>query len=69
MEHTGLEPVTSTLPVWRAPNCANAPRIIINTKRYYTIFLTKWKRKMKNLFSFLLVLRYSLLGRSENNDK
>ena len=25
MEHTGLEPVTSTLPVWRAPNCANAP--------------------------------------------
>ena len=26
MEHTGLEPVTSTLPVWRAPNCANAPK-------------------------------------------
>ena len=25
MEHTGLEPVASTLPVWRAPNCANAP--------------------------------------------
>lgn len=25
MEHTGLEPVTSTLPVWRAPSCANAP--------------------------------------------
>ena len=25
VEHTGLEPVTSTLPVWRAPNCANAP--------------------------------------------
>ena len=25
MEHTGFEPVTSTLPVWRAPNCANAP--------------------------------------------
>ena len=25
MEHTGFEPVTSTLPVWRAPSCANAP--------------------------------------------
>ena len=25
MEYTGLEPVTSTLPVWRAPNCANTP--------------------------------------------
>ena len=25
MEHTGLEPVTPTLPVSCAPNCANAP--------------------------------------------
>ena len=25
MEHTGFEPVTSTLPVWHAPSCANAP--------------------------------------------
>ena len=25
MEHTGFEPVTSTLPVLRAPSCANAP--------------------------------------------
>ena len=25
VEHTGLEPVTSTMPLWRAPNCANAP--------------------------------------------
>ena len=32
MEHTGLEPVASTLPVWRAPNCANAPN-----KREYSI--------------------------------
>ena len=29
VEHTGLEPVASTLPVWRAPNCANAPCFII----------------------------------------
>ena len=26
MEHTGFEPVTSTMPLWRAPNCANAPK-------------------------------------------
>ena len=26
VEHTGFEPVTSTLPVLRAPNCANAPK-------------------------------------------
>ncbi len=30
MEHTGLEPVTSTLPVWRAPNCANAPLCVVH---------------------------------------
>ena len=29
LEHTGLEPVTSTLPVWRAPNCANAPHALL----------------------------------------
>ncbi len=31
MEHTGFEPVTSTLPVWRAPNCANTPWHDYNT--------------------------------------
>lgn len=25
MEHTGFEPVASTMPLWRAPSCANAP--------------------------------------------
>lgn len=25
VEHRGFEPLTSTLPVWRAPSCANAP--------------------------------------------
>ena len=28
---TGFEPVTSTLPVWRAPSCANAPTLVDNT--------------------------------------
>ena len=31
VEHTGLEPVASTLPVWRAPSCANAPALVDNT--------------------------------------
>ena len=35
VEHTGLEPVTSTLPVWRAPSCANAPLYIL----YFILFL------------------------------
>ena len=25
VEHRGFEPLASTLPVWRAPSCANAP--------------------------------------------
>ena len=25
MEHMGFEPTTSTMRMWRAPNCANAP--------------------------------------------
>ena len=36
MEHTGLEPVASTLPVWRAPNCANAPNQKLNPKKIIT---------------------------------
>ena len=41
MEHTGLEPVASTLPVWRAPNCANAPKLF-----YYSIEMRKRKVKI-----------------------
>ncbi len=42
MERTGLEPVTSTLPVWRAPNCANAPCAVI---------VTQIRRKCNNIFA------------------
>ena len=28
MEHTGFEPVASTMRMLRAPNCANTPRIV-----------------------------------------
>ena len=27
MEHRGLEPLASTMPLWRAPSCANAPKV------------------------------------------
>ena len=26
VEHKGVEPLASTMPLWRATNCANAPR-------------------------------------------
>ena len=45
MEHTGLEPVTPTLPVLCAPNCANAP------KTYRNIV----KRKMPDCQEFFLL--------------
>ena len=25
LEHMGFEPMASTMPLWRAPSCANAP--------------------------------------------
>ena len=31
VEHRGFEPLASTLPVLRAPNCANAPYMIDNS--------------------------------------
>ncbi len=37
MEHTGFEPVASTMRMLRAPNCANAPY------RQYTILFFKCK--------------------------
>ena len=37
MEHRGFEPLTSTLPVWRAPNCANAPGCELFFSRLHSI--------------------------------
>jgi hypothetical protein len=50
LEHTGLEPVASTLPVWRAPNCANAPNkgSIAQDQRFVNDkFTFQMKMKMK----------------------
>ena len=48
MEHTGFEPVTSTLPVWRAPNCANAPSVY-----YYNRTEFRWQVIFSSLQNFL----------------
>ncbi len=34
MEHTGFEPVASTMRMLRAPNCANAPGVFIRLLLY-----------------------------------
>ena len=49
MEHTGLEPVTSTLPVWRAPNCANAPNKYIIA--YEKMFVIKKIIKLRKILT------------------
>ena len=38
MEHRGVEPLTSTMPLWRATNCANAPccSVALANKIHYT---------------------------------
>ena len=56
MEHKGVEPLASTMPLWRATNCANAPnKISISScsmfvKPFRKIFLDfldlpDWKRQ------------------------
>ena len=45
VEHRGFEPLTSTLPVLRAPNCANAP---MNASIIYDFFAL-----VKGVFYFL----------------
>lgn len=46
MEHTGFEPVTSTMRMLRAPNCANAPQKIL----YHTIYINVHKNFKKIFF-------------------
>ena len=50
MEHMGLEPTTSTLPVWRAPNCANAPKQMIYCRIYYNMTDREIKTQGKKSF-------------------
>ncbi len=44
VEHRGFEPLTPTLPVLCAPNCANAPRV------YHTIFILPCQDFFSHLF-------------------
>ena len=46
VEHRGLEPLASTLPVWRAPSCANAP-----SECYSTTLSEKCKYFFKKVFA------------------
>ena len=57
----GLEPTTSTLPVWRAPNCANAPFAAIKyltagfafpVRYYYNILRSKCPPLFLLLFNY-----------------
>ena len=65
VELRGFEPLTSTLPVWRAPNCANAPWVSDLQKNYSTHY-GKWNKKFgKIAFSFyrkfsIIIINYGL---------
>ena len=52
VEHTGFEPVASTMRMLRAPNCANAPWVT-NLQKNYSTHYGKWNKKFgKIAFSF-----------------
>ena len=60
MEHTGFEPVTSTLPVWRAPGCANAP-----SDKTLQYMQGKIKLKLYVLIRLLRTERFTNAGTGE----
>ncbi len=49
MEHTGFEPVASTMRMLRAPNCANAPEL-------YLLY------HMKNKKSLFILIKFCVLN-------
>lgn len=53
VEHRGFEPLTSTLPVWRAPNCANAP--LLYFVKYILLYLGR--KSNKNLQAQIVYCR------------
>ena len=61
VEHRGLEPLTPTLPVLCAPNCANAPCFHFNTLSIVCqVFLAKVAHvfcSSFDFFSFFLIFR------------
>ena len=62
VEHTGFEPVTSTLPVWRASNCANTPNICAASAVvcYHTTFVLILQVFFENFFNFFKMPTFSL---------
>ncbi len=66
VEHRGFEPLTSTLPVWRAPNCANAPFDLI-VKLFYYIAAAKSRkiyRRLALIFLLPFLLRRTVIFRA-----
>ena len=65
VEHTGFEPVASTMRMLRAPNCANAPWVT-NLQKNYSTHYGKWNKKFgKIAFSFykkfsIIIINYGL---------
>ena len=65
VEHTGFEPVASTMRMLRAPNCANAPWVS-NLQKNYSTHYGKWNKKFgKIAFSFhgkfsIIIINYGL---------
>ena len=65
MEHTGFEPVASTMRMLRAPNCANAPWVT-NLQKNYSTHYGKWNKKFEKIaFSFhgkfsIIMINYGL---------
>ena len=68
VEHTGFEPVASTMRMLRAPNCANAP-CVWNLQKNYSTHYGKWNKKFgKITFSFrgkssIIIINYARVTR------
>ena len=62
VEHRGLEPLTPTLPVLCAPNCANAPPF---TQLFYHVFAemsSVFYQRIKNVLCIYFLIRQSLVA-------
>lgn len=68
VEHTGFEPVASTMRMLRAPNCANAPWVS-NLQKNYSTDYRKWNIKFGEIaFSFcgkssIIIINYARVTR------
>ena len=71
VEHTGLEPVTPTLPVLCAPSCANAPNSISITYLFgkWNTFLKKSSLSKKTKKVLTIRNRYDIINLALRGEK